>query len=144
MREPSGGGAGAFPVASYDEGLLVDYRWYDANAVAPAFPFGHGLTYTTFAYSDLVVNVTGGGGGAGAVVTVSARVTNSGTTWSGVEVAQLYLAFPEEAREPPRLLKGFQPTPLLGQVRPSRQGPLLLVAAMRGWECFAAFVGGSS
>jgi hypothetical protein len=40
-------------IARYDEGILVGYRWYDQQQQAPLFPFGHGLSYTTFEYTDL-------------------------------------------------------------------------------------------
>jgi beta-glucosidase len=81
--------------------------------VAPAFAFGHGLAYTAFAYSNLTVTPTEPVGPSDShVATVTATVTNVGTTGrSGVEVAQLYLAFPPEAAEPPLQLKGFVSTP---------------------------------
>ena len=49
------------PHATYSEGLLVGYRWYDAKGIAPLFPFGHGLSYTTFQYSSLAVSRTSTG-----------------------------------------------------------------------------------
>jgi beta-glucosidase len=95
-------GVGDGPTATYSEGLLVGYRWYDAHAVAPEFPFGHGLSYTSFAYGALTVTpAEDGSGGWFAAV----QVTNAGSV-SGAEVAQLYLAFPEGADEPPQQLKG--------------------------------------
>eukprot|EP01012_Entosiphon_sulcatum_P010728 TRINITY_DN1634_c0_g1_i1.p1 TRINITY_DN1634_c0_g1~~TRINITY_DN1634_c0_g1_i1.p1 ORF type:complete len:686 (-),score=117.05 TRINITY_DN1634_c0_g1_i1:102-2159(-) len=89
--------------AFYTENLLVGYRWYDAKQSSPLFPFGHGLSYTTFAYSGL--NVSGDLAAGNLVVTV--LITNTGQV-SGAEVAQLYLGFPEIAEEPPKQLKGFQ------------------------------------
>jgi len=87
--------------AEYSEQLLVGYRWYDENSENPLFPFGHGLSYTTFEYSNLHV----AGNVDFALVTVD--ITNTGTI-TGAEVPQLYLAFPASAGEPPKLLKGFK------------------------------------
>ena len=84
----------------YGEGLQVGYRWYDAHGAAPAYPFGFGLTYTQFAFSDLTVATTGDGW------TVTARVRNTGVR-AGTDVAQLYVAAPAAAGEPPYQLKGF-------------------------------------
>lgn len=84
-----------------DEGVRVGYRWYDAEDQTPLFPFGYGLSYTTFAFSEL--DVQGGGGRR----KVSVRVTNTGRR-AGAEVVQLYVAFPAAAKEPPRQLKGFE------------------------------------
>ncbi|MCR6488483.1 glycoside hydrolase family 3 C-terminal domain-containing protein [Amycolatopsis sp. OK19-0408] len=87
-------------VAEYSEGLQVGYRWFDAQGRAPLFPFGHGLSYTTFAFSGLSVRTTGDG------ATATFTVRNTGHR-AGAEVAQLYLGFPSAAGEPPRQLKGF-------------------------------------
>jgi beta-glucosidase len=86
----------------YLERLLVGYRWYDAKNVAPLFPFGHGLSYTTFAYSNLQIV-----GSLAKGITISINVTNSGDI-AGHEVAQLYLGFPSSAGEPPSVLRGFK------------------------------------
>ena len=59
----------------YSEGLDVGYRWYDANNVTPLFPFGFGLSYTTFSFSNLQVGALSGNGQA----TVTATVTNTGS-----------------------------------------------------------------
>ena len=75
----------------------MGYRWYDHHGETPSFPFGHGLSYTTFAYSAVSV----------AARTVTVTVTNNGNV-PGAEVAQLYLRFPDAAGEPFRQLKGFQ------------------------------------
>ena len=90
----------------YSEGIDVGYRWYDARNLTPLFPFGYGLSYTSFAFSDLRVTPPQLAG-RGAPVKVTARVTNTGRV-AGSEVAQLYLGDPAAAGEPPRQLKGFQ------------------------------------
>jgi len=87
---------------NYSEGVLVGYRWYDAKNQQPLFPFGFGLSYTTFRYSDLHVQKQGD-----VDVTVTAQITNTGTR-EGAEVVQLYLGSPAAAGEPPRQLKGFE------------------------------------
>ncbi|MCR3720188.1 beta-glucosidase [Prauserella flava] len=91
-----------FPGGAYDEGLAVGYRWYDREDIEPLFPFGHGLSYTTFEYSGLQIR-----GDGGPDTTVTARVTNTGSR-AGSEVAQLYVTHPESAGEPPKRLEGFQ------------------------------------
>jgi beta-glucosidase len=87
---------------NYSEGVLVGYRWYDVGNQAPLFPFGYGLSYTTFRYSNLQVEHTDGNR-----VIVNARITNTGTR-EGAEVVQLYLGNSPEAGEPPKQLKGFE------------------------------------
>jgi beta-glucosidase len=88
----------------YSEGLQVGYRWYDAQGQDPLFPFGYGLSYTSFSFSHLTVSPRLDRYGQ-AVVGVD--VTNTGTR-TGAEVAQVYLSDPVAAGEPPRQLKGFQ------------------------------------
>ncbi|WP_333770161.1 glycoside hydrolase family 3 C-terminal domain-containing protein [Streptomyces sp. IBSBF 2435] len=87
----------------YSEGLKVGYRWYDAQNITPLFPFGFGLSYTTFGFSGLQVGALDGSGNA----TVSATVTNTGTR-AGAEIAQLYVGDPASTGEPAKQLKGFQ------------------------------------
>jgi beta-glucosidase len=89
----------------YSEGLDVGYRWYDAQDLTPMFPFGYGLSYTTFAYSNLQVGADPLAGVGD--VRVAATVTNTGSRY-GADVAQLYLGDPAAAGEPPRQLVGFQ------------------------------------
>jgi len=89
--------------AAYSEGLGMGYRWYDTNNVTPLFPFGSGLSYTTFGYSNLTVSTVSPSG----QVQIGFDLTNTGTLM-GAEVPQLYLGFPLAASEPPKLLKGFQ------------------------------------
>jgi beta-glucosidase len=66
------GPSGAQPTVTYTEGLDVGYRWYDAMGQTPLFPFGYGLSYTTFRYSGLQVAPAGRG------AEVRVRVTNTG------------------------------------------------------------------
>ncbi|MEZ4646673.1 MAG: glycoside hydrolase family 3 C-terminal domain-containing protein [Chloroflexota bacterium] len=72
----------------YGEGIFVGYRYYDKKDIAPLFPFGHGLSYTTFAYDNLRVN--GDSFAPGDDIAVSVDVTNNGAV-AGQEVVQLYV-----------------------------------------------------
>jgi beta-glucosidase len=89
----------------YSEGLDVGYRWYDAKGITPMFPFGYGLSYTTFGFSHL--SVTPATTTSRGTVTVRADVTNLGSR-SGADAVQLYVGDPAAAGEPPEQLKGFQ------------------------------------
>ncbi|MFI9383808.1 glycoside hydrolase family 3 C-terminal domain-containing protein [Kutzneria sp. NPDC052558] len=89
----------------YSEGLDVGYRWYDAKNLTPVYPFGYGLSYTTFRFSRLQVD--GNTLRENGKIRVSADVTNTGSR-AGAEVAQLYLGDPPSTGEPARQLKGFQ------------------------------------
>ncbi|NYH80626.1 beta-glucosidase [Actinopolyspora biskrensis] len=85
----------------YGEGLFVGYRWYDARDFSVRFPFGHGLSYTSFTYSDLSLRADEAG------ITVRATVTNTGRR-AGREVVQVYTGVPgSTVTRPPRELKGF-------------------------------------
>ncbi|MDR6905568.1 beta-glucosidase [Agromyces sp. 3263] len=85
----------------YGEGLFVGYRWYDARDFDVSYPFGHGLSYTTFDYSDASVSADGSG------LTIRVTVTNSGDR-AGAEVVQVYTSLPGSAVvRAPRELKGF-------------------------------------
>ena len=87
----------------YSEGVDVGYRWYDSKNLTPLFPFGYGLSYTTFSFGNLHVGSLTAGGAA----TVTAIVTNTGSR-SGADVAQLYVADPAASGQPPIQLEGFQ------------------------------------
>jgi beta-glucosidase len=89
--------------ATYSEGLQVGYRWYDANNETPLFPFGYGLSYTSFRFNHLEVTPRPNSAGD---VTVGVNVTNTGSR-AGSEVAQVYVTDPAAAGEPPLQLKGF-------------------------------------
>jgi beta-glucosidase len=88
----------------YDEGLKVGYKWYDAENKPVLFPFGYGLSYTTFSYSNVKV-------GHGENTTVSFTVKNTGSR-AGVEIAQVYAVLPASAGEPPKRLVGWSKVPL--------------------------------
>ncbi len=96
---------GVAGTAIYSEKLDVGYRYDDANGITPLFPFGYGLSYTHFAFSQLAVSETGGPKGRS--VQVRAEVTNTGSR-AGTEVAQLYVGDPAGIQEPPRQLKAFE------------------------------------
>jgi len=87
----------------WSEALQVGYRWYLANHVKPLFPFGFGLSYSSFEYSDLRISGPHGRPGR---VDVSFRVRNTGSV-SGTEIPQLYLSLPAPAGEPSQRLVGF-------------------------------------
>jgi beta-glucosidase len=85
--------------ASYDEGVKVGYKWYDAENKPVLFPFGFGLSYTTYGYSGLQVT-------PGQSIEVTFTVANTGGR-EGSEVAEVYAALPANAEEPPKRLVGF-------------------------------------
>jgi beta-glucosidase len=85
----------------YPEGLKVGYKWYDAEGKQPLFPFGLGLSYTTYAYNALKVTA------AGKDVKVSFSVRNTGKR-AGAEIAQVYVGLPAAAGEPPKRLVGWE------------------------------------
>ncbi|THU82334.1 glycoside hydrolase [Dendrothele bispora CBS 962.96] len=114
------------PQSNFTEGIFIDYRWFDSRNITPRYEFGFGLSYTTFSYSDLVLDESGAHSDEHAVqetnepfaeadgnnslyevlFTVSATVTNTGKTM-GSEVAQLFVSIPEDD-QPPRVLRGFK------------------------------------
>ena len=138
--------------ATYTEKLEMGYRWYDAHGVAPRFAFGHGLSFTTFAYSNIQVRSSCSTSGCGGTVTFD--VTNSGNV-AGKEVAQLYLGFPAAAGEPPQQLKGFE---AVGPLAPGQSTAVTFTLGPRDlsiWDvgthawapqngAFGVFVGASS
>jgi beta-glucosidase len=91
---------------TYSEGVNVGYRWFDKEKIDPLFPFGHGLSYTSFAYSDLKVAKAADGG-----LDVQVTIKNTGTMNSD-EVPQVYLGAPSEipagVQFPVRSLAGFE------------------------------------
>ncbi len=145
-------GTGNNGVVKYLDGIWVGYRHFDKAGIEPRFPFGHGLSYTTFRYGTAAVSVdTLSGDGT---VTVSVPVTNTGKR-AGAEVVQLYVAAPDTGVErPPQELKGFRKLFL----QPGETGTASFTVnrrdlsywdeAVRGWKAepgkYEARVGSSS
>src|SRR5215467_11676668 len=91
----------------YGEGVFVGYRGYDAADLPAAYPFGHGLTYTSFSYRDLRISQAGSADAGDLAVTVRCTVSNTGGP-AGAEVVQVYVGDPAAAvARPPRELKAF-------------------------------------
>jgi beta-glucosidase len=104
-HEPNAFYPGANGTVTYAEGLLVGYRWFDAKNIEPLFPFGFGLSYTKFSYTNL--RLIEGGDPANPMVTAEFEIANTGGR-AGAEVAQVYVhqESPSLPR-PPQELKGF-------------------------------------
>jgi beta-glucosidase len=85
----------------YSEGATVGYKWFDAKGLKPLFPFGHGLSYTSFDYSNLAAEVRGG------AVNVRFTVRNSGRR-GGKDVPQVYVGYQGNGWEAPKRLAGWQ------------------------------------
>jgi beta-glucosidase len=140
------GEAKATFTVQYDEGLKVGYKWYDAEKKAVLFPFGYGLSYTTFAYSGLKVT-------PGKETTVSFSVKNTGSR-AGAEIAEVYAALPASADEPPKRLVGWSKVWLKAgeskEVSVSVDAKYLSIfdEAVDGWKLvpggYTFMVGGSS
>ena len=93
------------PHVKYEDGLMVGYRYWTTTGKHPLFPFGYGLSYTTFSFSKLKAPATAA---SGSTIPVSFDVTNTGSV-AGAEVAQLYVSDPSaKATRPERELKGFE------------------------------------
>lgn len=91
----------------YNEGIFVGYRYYDTKNIDPLFPFGHGLSYTTFAYKNLKISPEQAGA-ANPAVKVTMDIENTGTR-SGQEVVQLYVSDKESSvPRPLQELKGIK------------------------------------
>jgi beta-glucosidase len=107
------GGRGAGPDETYAEGLLVGYRWFDEKKIDPQFPFGYGLSYTTFEFSSIKVSPASGPVGTeppikNAIARVDVMVDNTGLR-TGATIAQLYIEpVNPKVMRPVRELKGFR------------------------------------
>ena len=131
---------------NYSEGMKVGYRWYDAENKDPLFPFGFGLSYSSFAYTKLRVD-------SARPVSVAFSLKNTSNR-AGAEVAQVYLGLPASAGEPPKRLVGWKKVKLgpgeTQEVTVSIAARSLAIfdVARNVWEVvpgeYRVFVGGSS
>nr|WP_314835079.1 glycoside hydrolase family 3 C-terminal domain-containing protein [uncultured Flavobacterium sp.] len=97
--------------AIYGEGIFIGYRYYDKKKIEPNFPFGYGLSYTTFDYSDITANTTSAKDSD--AITITVKVKNTGKV-AGKEVVQLYVHEQEsEVARPENELKHFEKVSLL-------------------------------
>ena len=96
--------------AKYSEGIFVGYRHYDKNNIQPLFPFGYGLSYTTFTYKNLKINRDNFSleKNSKRTITITFEITNNGNR-SGKEIAEVYLCLPsmKDIPQPPKQLKAF-------------------------------------
>ena len=139
-------GIGPFFDVHYDEGLKVGYKWYDAEKKPVLFPFGFGLSYTTFAYSGLEVT-------PGDTAAISFTVRNTGKR-AGIETAEVYASLPDSTGEPPKRLVGWAKVELapgeskLVSVPVSRERLSIFDEASDSWKLapgkYVFHVGGSS
>lgn len=112
---------------AYTEGLLNGYRYYSGSSIKPMYPFGFGISYTTFVFSNLRVGKFGTDG-----IDISANVTNSGSR-AGAEVLQLYLGLPSShVPMPARELKGFSKV----ELKPGETSHVLLHVDPRALSYF--------
>jgi beta-glucosidase len=130
----------------YNEGVKVGYKWYDAENKPVLFPFGYGLSYTTYSYSNLRLT-------PGTNPSVTFTVTNTGGR-AGAEIAEVYASLPAAAGEPPKRLVGWSKIPL--KVGESREVTVnveqkflsIFNVQKNGWELipgeYTFMVGGSS
>ena len=136
----------------YKEGVFVGYRWYESKKIAPLYAFGHGLSYTTFAYENLKLSEPVLA--QGARLSVEFLVKNTGKV-AGAEVAQLYVgAVSPSVPRPVKELKGFSKITLapgesqVVRIRLTAQDFAFWDATTHGWRVepgeYRIFVGGAS
>jgi beta-glucosidase len=140
--------AAGLPVfqVTYNEGVKIGYKWYDSEQKPVLFPFGFGLSYTTYSYSDLKVV-------PGSNPRVSFTVTNTGSR-AGAEIAEVYASLPASAAEPPKRLVGWSKVKLsagestLVTVEVNRKYLSIFDVVQNGWQLipgeYTFLVGGSS
>jgi beta-glucosidase len=115
---------GSLDTAHFDEGIFIGYRYWDQYNQKPLFPFGYGLSYSTFTIDGMTAKASPAGG-----ATVDVFVKNTGKR-AGSEVVQVYLGFPKSAGEPPRQLKAFEKVAL----QPGERKPVKLTLGREAFE----------
>lgn len=125
-----GADAGLTFSVDYSEGLKVGYKWYDAEKKPVLFPFGFGLSYTTYRYSDLKVT-------AGKPAMVRFTVANTGSR-EGAEIAEVYAALPASSGEPPKRLVGWSKV----RLKPGESREVTVAVDARNLSVYDAAGGG--
>ncbi|KFN09869.1 glycoside hydrolase family 3 C-terminal domain-containing protein [Paenibacillus macerans] len=122
--------------AEYKEGVFVGYRYYDAKALEPLFPFGHGLSYTRFEYSGLTLSSSRIR--EHETLTVSVRIKNAGEV-AGKEIVQLYVSDREASvARPPKELKGFEKL----ELQPGEEKTVIFELNKRAFAYYDVELGG--
>ncbi len=112
----------------YEEGIYVGYRWFDKNNIPVSYPFGYGLSYTTFDYSDFATSLADG------KVKVSVKVTNTGSV-AGKEAVQVYISAPAgNLDKPVKELKAFAKTNKLAPGESQTLDISFAAADMSSWD----------
>ena len=112
----------------YEEGIYVGYRWFDKQNIPVSYPFGYGLSYTTFGYSDATASLSGD------VVKVSVKVTNTGSV-AGKEAVQVYISAPAgKLDKPVKELKAFAKTRKLAPGESQTVELCFAAADMSSWD----------
>lgn len=119
-------------LSHYTEGLNVGYRWYDATHTVPLFPFGFGLSYTTFRLSHIVV-APQKPAAAETSALVRVDVANTGRR-AGAEVVEVYVGHPAADGEPPHLLRGFAKV----ELQPGETKPVSITLDARSFSIYDA------
>jgi beta-glucosidase len=123
-------------LSTYSEKLDVGYRWYDATHTQPLFPFGFGLSYTTFRVSHLLVSPTTLSSASDLArknISVTVDVTNTGKR-EGAEVVQVYVEQPSANGEPPHQLRAFAKV----ELKPGETKPVSLTLDRRSFSVYDA------
>ncbi len=114
-------------VANYTEGMFIGYRHWIAAKQEPAFWFGHGLSYSTFVWSNFSVTSANG-------TIIASCVVNNTSPVTGHDVVQVYLSFPERYAQPQRQLRGFQRVLVQGESTATVQIPIVPSRDLTLWQ----------
>ncbi|MDO4284150.1 MAG: glycoside hydrolase family 3 C-terminal domain-containing protein [Eubacteriales bacterium] len=119
----------------YEEGIYVGYRYFDSFEIPVRYPFGYGLSYTSFAFSDAVFSLDAGRLDTTPVITAKVTVTNTGERFAGKEVAEIFAVLPQTGRTKEfRRLVGFGKT---GILQPGEQEELEISIPLKNLASYA-------